>query len=131
MPGLCWAFSCAAQTVVLYPRAEQPVAELLRDVASVYGDAFTDQQLVPGDEWRAVVATKIRAARVVFVVWSCASIRSNELAAEWRMALASGARIVPVLTDAAPLPAELARLQWLDWRKALPSAASACAHIVQ
>jgi len=44
-------------------------------------------------------------------VWSESAASSAEVGAEWRQALAAGRRVVPVVTDSAPLPAELGQRQ--------------------
>jgi hypothetical protein len=39
-----------------------------------------------------------------------------EVGAEWRLALAAGVRLIPVLLDDTPLPDELGARQGIDWR---------------
>ena len=102
-----------ALTVILYARQDRAVVDCLARVAAIYGPVWTDAQIRPGDPWRRSVAQAIGAADVVLVVWSAAAASSAEVGAEWRQALAAGRRVVPVVTDAAPIPAELGHRQWV------------------
>jgi len=107
-----------ALTVILYARQDRPVVDCLARLAAIYGPVWTDAQIRPGDPWRSAVGSAIRRADVVLVVWSAAAASSAEVGAEWRQALAAGRRVVPVVTDAVALPAELGSRQW--------AAAAAC-----
>ena len=102
-----------ALTVILYARKDRPVVDCLARLAAIYGPVWTDAQIRPGDPWRRSVAQAIRRADVVLVVWSESAASSAEVGAEWRQALAAGRRVVPVVTDAAPIPAELGHRQWV------------------
>ena len=102
-----------ALTVILYARQDRAVVDCLARVAAIYGPVWTDAQIRPGDPWRRSVAQAIRRADVVLVVWSESAASSAEVGAEWRQALAAGRRVVPVVTDAAPIPAELGHRQWV------------------
>ena len=102
-----------ALTVILYARQDRPVVDCLARLAAIYGPVWTDAQIRPGDPWRRSVAQAIGAADVVLVVWSESAASSAEVGAEWRQALAAGRRVVPVVTDAAPIPAELGHRQWV------------------
>lgn len=110
------ASQASAQTVLLYSRADAARMEQLRQVAALYEPTLIDRDVPAGAPWRAVIATAIGQARVVIVIWSARAAASPEVAAEWRLAVASGARVVPVLTDDTPLPPELAARQAIDWR---------------
>ena len=102
-----------ALTVILYARQDRAVVDCLARVAAIYGPVWTDAQIRPGDPWRRSVAQAIRRADVVLVVWSESAASSAEVGAEWRQALAADRRVVPVVTDAAPIPAELGHRQWV------------------
>lgn len=102
-----------AMTVILYARQDRPVVDCLASVAAIYGPVWTDAHIRPGDPWRSAVGAAIRRADVVLVVWSAAAASSAEVGAEWRQALAAGRRVVPVVTDAGALPAELGSRQWV------------------
>lgn len=105
-----------AWTVLLYARADAGQAEravrLLRAVDAVWHD----RDLLPGEPWRAAVAAQICSADQVLVLWSARAAASIEVAAEWRLALACGRVLVPVLLDDAAMPAELGARQAVDWR---------------
>ena len=103
-----------ALTVILYARQDRPVVDCLARLAAIYGPVWTDAQIRPGDPWRHSVAQAIGAADVVLVVWSAAAASSAEVGSEWRQALSAGRRVVPVVTDAAPVPGELVALQWVQ-----------------
>ena len=103
-----------AQTVILYAHTDRQAVDRLRAFARIYGPVWTDADIPPGTPWRADVGRRVREARVVLLVWSAAAAASVEVSAEWRQAIAAGRRVVPVLLDAEPLPAELGRLQWVD-----------------
>lgn len=105
------AASVQAQTVILYAREDRPAVERLRPIAMIYDRVWTDADLRPGTPWRREVARRIRGARVVLLVWSRHAAGSVEVGAEWRQALAAGRRVVPVVVDGEPLPAELAGVQ--------------------
>ena len=103
-----------ALTVILYARQDRPVVDCLARLAAIYGPVWTDADIRPGDPWRAAVGGVIRRADVVLVVWSAAAASSTEVGAEWRQALAADRRVVPVVTDASPLPSDLASRQWVQ-----------------
>lgn len=103
-----------ALTVILYARQDRPVVDCLARLAAIYGPVWTDAQIRPGDTWRRSVSQAIGAADVVLVVWSAAAASSAEVGSEWRQALAVGRRVVPVVTDDAPVPGELGALQWVQ-----------------
>lgn len=110
------AGSAQAQTVILYARADAAAAERARGLASAYDEVLIDRQIPPGLPWRVVIAAAITQARTVLVLWSARSAQSAELGAEWRLAAAAGVRLVPVLLDDTPMPAELGARQAVDWR---------------
>ena len=105
-----------AQTVILYSQRDAREAQRIHRLAIMYSVVLRDVEIPPGEPWRATVAGWIRDAKTVLILWSANAAESDELAAEWRMALASPARVVPVLLDATPLPGELAGRQAVDWR---------------
>lgn len=106
----------SAQTVIVYSHADADAAQRVRQIARAYDVVLIDGDIQPGEPWRETVAEWILRARVILILWSARAAASAEVAPEWRMALASQARIVPVLLDSTPLPAELAARQAVDWR---------------
>ena len=103
-----------ALTVIIYARQDRPVVDCLARFAAIYGPVWTDAGIRPGDPWRTAVGEVIKRADVVLVVWSAAAASSVEVGAEWRQALAAGRRVVPVVTDEAPLPSDLGSRQWIQ-----------------
>jgi len=117
LAALVFAMSTAnAQTVILYSQRDAREAQRIHRIAVMYSIVLRDVEIPPGEPWRATVAGWIREAKTVLILWSANAAESDELAAEWRQALASPARVVPVLLDATPLPGELAGRQAVDWR---------------
>lgn len=110
------AAQAQAQTVILYSHVDRAQAERVRGLASAYDVVLVDAAIKPGDPWRQTVAGWIANARTIVILWSAAAAQSPEVAAEWRQALASGARVVPIMLDSTPLPGELAARQAVDWR---------------
>ena len=106
----------SALTVLIYARADAgQVERAVRLVRSV-DETWHDRDLVPGEPWRTVIAGRICTADRVLVLWSERAAASVEVAAEWRLALACGRVLVPVLLDSTPMPADLGARQAVDWR---------------
>lgn len=105
-----------ALTVILYARADTAGMQRARALARLYGPVWIDRDLHPGQAWRREIARRMCRADQVLVVWSQYAAGSAELATEWRGALACGRRVVPLLLDATPLPAELAARQAVEWQ---------------
>ena len=114
--ALLAALHCDAQTVVLYAHDDRASAMRIRDVVALHNETTLDRDIPAGVPWRQAMALAIVRARTVLVAWSRSAAASPEIGAEWRLAIATGARVVPVLLDDAPMPAELAARQWIDWR---------------
>ena len=106
----------SAQTVIVYSHADADAANRVRQIARAYDVVLMDGDITPGEPWRATVAEWIASARTIVILWSAAAAQSPEVGAEWRQALASGARVVPIMLDSTPLPGELAARQAVDWR---------------
>ena len=82
-------------------------AKLLRaGGATVFQDVVDIEY---GSDWQEALAKAIRQCERVLVFWSLAASTSEWVEREWRMALRAGKRIVPMLLDKTPLPAELSR----------------------
>ncbi|MCW5666527.1 MAG: toll/interleukin-1 receptor domain-containing protein [Piscinibacter sp.] len=105
-----------AQTVISYSRTDRAQAERLRQALQLCDEVFIDRDVQAGAEWRPEMAERIRSARRLVLLWSTRSASSMEVGAEWRMALAWGVPVVPVLLDDTPLPAALSDRQAIDWR---------------
>lgn len=105
-----------ALTVLLYARADAAEAERVRRLASAFDRVWIDRDLAPGTPWRPAIGRRICSADRVLVLWSAYAAASVEVGAEWRHAAACGRRLVPVMLDSTPMPAELAGRQAVDWR---------------
>lgn len=110
------ANSAQAQTVIVYARADAQQMERVRQLARAYDPVVIDRDVPAGLPWRVVLAQAILHAQTVLVVWSARSAASVEVGAEWRLAAAAGVRLVPLLLDDTPMPAELGARQAIDWR---------------
>ena len=105
-----------ALTVLIYARADHDHAERARRLLRVLEPVWIDRDLVPGTPWRAEIGRRICRADRVMVLWSAYAAASVEVGAEWRHAAACGRRLVPVMLDETPMPAELGARQAVDWR---------------
>lgn len=113
---LCGQADLLAQTTILYSREDADPAGRLQQVVALYDQVFMDRDMLPGVAWRQEIAGRIRSSKRVLVLWSTHAATSMELGAEWRLALAFGVPVVPVLLDDTPLPATLDEVQGIDWR---------------
>lgn len=107
----------AAQTVIIYSRVDQVHAQRAYGLAATFDAVVIDASLRPGEAWRPAIAEAIMRARVVLILWSTHAASSAEVGTEWRLALASRARVVPVLLDDTPLPGGLSERHGVDWRR--------------
>lgn len=105
-----------AQTYIIYSHLDASQALRLRRLAMAYDAVGIDTETRPGDAWRPTIAASILAARTVLVLWSANAAASHELAPEILIALASRARVVPVMLDNTPMPPDLAARHGVDWR---------------
>lgn len=105
-----------ALTVLLYARADAAEAERVRRLARAFDRVWIDRDLAPGTPWRPAIGRRICSADRVLVLWSAYAAASVEVGAEWRHAAACGRRLVPVMLDSTPMPAELGARQAVDWR---------------
>lgn len=110
------ALPTSAQTVLLYSRLDAEQLRRVRNLARVYDRVFFDGDLLPGEAWREEIASRICSARTVLLLWSAHAAASSEVGKEVALAVGCGVRVIPVLLDAAPLPAEIAHLQAADMR---------------
>lgn len=106
----------SAVTVLLYARADATQAERARRLLRVMEPVWIDRDLAPGTPWRPAIGRRICNADRVLVLWSAYAAASVEVGAEWRHAAACGRRLVPVMLDSTPMPAELGSRQAVDWR---------------
>ncbi len=108
-----------ADSLILYSRHDTEAMQRQRAELILAGETVhVDRDLEPGALWRVEIARLMcdGPVRTVWVLWSKNAEASLELAAEWRVALACAARVVPVLLDDTPMPAELGARHGLDRR---------------
>jgi hypothetical protein len=103
--------------------------------------AFIDfRDTPPGTPWQETHSDAIRHAAVLVLCWSKHAASSEYVAKEWRLALETRVKILPVVMDDTPLPEELSHIHaltgfrpliddlrwcsrfpvlgWLGWRRA-------------
>ena len=91
-----------------------PVVKLLRVNKSL---VFQDiDGIRPGKRWQAEIAKALAESHLVVVFWCDHASRSNEVSKEWQAAIEQEKDLLPLLLDTTPLPPELARFQWIDFR---------------
>src|ERR1043166_3304149 len=109
---------CAA--FISYSHEDAELVGTLFDLLMSVGSVFLDKaNLVPGDRWRMRVDDAISSSAVFLLFWCQHSAASKAVEKEYRLAVCAQKRIVPVLLDITPLPAELREFQWVDLSRAL------------
>lgn len=106
----------AADTVVIYSRADHDAARKVQAMAAVSGPVVIDRSVQPGAHWRQAMAGAICGASRVLLVWSRHAADSAEVRREVDTALVCRVAVVPVLLDSTPLPGIVADVQAVDWR---------------
>ncbi len=107
----------AAQTVILYSRADEAQAVRAERLLRLAGPTWRDRDLAPGLLWHPEIAARICRADRVLVLWSARAAASLYIADEIATAAQCGRPLVPLLLDDAPLAATLAPWQAIDWRR--------------
>jgi hypothetical protein len=74
--------------------------------------------LIPGRPWLEQIHRGLEEADVLLFVISPESVSSRSVEVEWRHFLEHKKRIILLIFQAVPLPAELAGLEWVDFRGA-------------
>ena len=103
---------------ISYSRAQTPFVDRLADQLEDNGyPLWLDyQSLVPARPWFQQIEVGIDGADVVLLVVSMESINSKNVAPEWRRAVERSKRILLLIFEAVPLPQELQRCEWVDFR---------------
>lgn len=103
---------------ISYSRAQTPFVDRLADQLEDNGySLWLDyQSLVPARPWFEQIEAGIDSADVVLLIVSRESIASKNVEPEWKRAIRRGKRVVLVIFDAVPLPAELQDCEWVDFR---------------
>lgn len=104
---------------VSYSRADrgmvEPVVALLRTAPT---DVFFDIDTIePGDDWPDTLDRSLKRASAFVVFWCEHSAASEWVDKEWKCAVLTNKKIIPILLDSTPLPDQLKKFQWIDFRK--------------
>ena len=80
---------------------------------------YWDGDFEPGEPWFEQLKTYIDAAPKLFVFWCAHSAESVQVRREFLYAFEQQKKVIPVLLDDTPLPAELAPIHGIDLRPAV------------
>src|SRR5262249_22111175 len=99
-----------------YARADAEfVLKLASDLRSAGISLWVDQlDIAPGERWDSAVENAMKAAPVLLVVLSPASVASHNVMDEAAFALESNKKVVPVLHPRCAIPFRIQRLQYVD-----------------
>ena len=103
-----------ADVFVSYSRADKDRVAQLVDALETQGlSVWWDPAITPGDEFDALIAAELDAARTVIAVWTPASVDSRWVKGEAREAADRGV-LVPVRFDNARLPIDVRAIHTTD-----------------
>lgn len=104
---------------ISYSRQEAPFANSLLDELEDRGlKVWLDyHSLIPARPWQEEINRGIAEADAVLLIISKRSMASNNVGGEWKEAVRLNKRIILVIFEAVPLPPELERCEWVDFRK--------------
>ena len=108
----------STRVFISYSRAQTPFVDRLADELEHEGYLLwlDYQSLVPARPWFQQIEAGIDGADVLLLVVSRESILSKNVQPEWKRALERGKRIVLLIFEAVPLPADLQGCEWVDFR---------------
>jgi len=93
----------------------EPVVALLRTAPT---DVFFDIDTIePGEVWSQRLERALKGASLFVIFWCEHSANSVWVRKEWVFAVDKKKKVIPVLLDSTPLPIELVRFQWIDFRR--------------
>lgn len=108
-----------ADVFISYAREDRPQADALaRSLQSMGFDVFWDNEIPPGRTWADFIEAKLKACKVMLVLWSSASVGSQWVREEARIGRDSG-KLIPVVMDGSQPPFGFGELQTAnlsDWR---------------
>jgi hypothetical protein len=103
-----------ADIVFTYAPADASRAHAIAEALKAYGvTAEWDRTLLPGERYDTVISKRLMDAKAVVVLWSTASIASNQIMDEASLARDQG-KLVPVRIDAVEAPMGFRQLQTAD-----------------
>ncbi len=107
-----------------YSRREVTFADSLSDHLETLGyEVWVDFKSIPlGDDWQSAIDAGIDKADTFLLVVSSTALESPFVRHEWESALSQQKRLLLLIFEAAPLPAELADREWIDFRKSFDAA---------
>jgi uncharacterized membrane protein YhaH (DUF805 family) len=93
-----------ADVFVSYAREDKARAEQVAGAVGALGfDVFWDSEVPPGQSWADYIESKLSQCKVMIVLWSATSTRSQWVREEARMARDRGV-LIPVMLDDSPPP---------------------------
>jgi uncharacterized membrane protein YhaH (DUF805 family) len=108
-----------ADVFISYAREDRAHAEqVARALAGLGLNCFWDTEIPPGQTWSDYIESKLDAARVVVVLWSQHSAKSQWVREEARMGR-DMAKLIPAIIDGSPSPLGFGEVQAADlttWR---------------
>ncbi len=105
--------------MISYSRRQTPFVDRLYEELQKngYSSIWLDyQSLVPAQPWYQQILAGITGAETLLLVVSKDSIESKNVEPEWRLALEHKKRIILLIFETHPLPAELQGCEWVDFR---------------
>ena len=112
-----------AQVFISYKHDDGDFALILKDRIEQAGfDAWIDDNVQAGEEWREMIDRAIRESMALIVILSPESVASEYVTYEWAYALGAGVPVVPVMLRQTSLHSRLDELHYLDFtnRRARP-----------
>lgn len=103
-----------ADVFLSYAREDRAMAErVARGLDAMGLDTFWDTEIPPGKTWADYIEGKLSACRVVIVLWSEHSTKSQWVREEARMGR-DHAKLIPAMIDGAPAPFGFGEVQAAD-----------------
>jgi hypothetical protein len=123
----------ATRLFISYSRAQTPFVDRLAGELEHQGySLWLDyQSLVPAKPWFEQIEAGIDGADVLLLVVSQESISSKNVEPEWQRGLKRGKRIMLLIFEAVPLPAELQSCEWVDVRTDYGQAIQRLSRLIQ
>lgn len=108
-----------ADVFLSYAREDEArAAQIARGLETMGLDVFWDNEIPPGQTWADYIEGKLAGCKVVIVLWSANSTKSQWVREEARMGR-DKAKLIPVMIDGSPAPFGFGEVQAADlssWR---------------
>ncbi len=92
-----------------------PVVEMLQSIEVV--TFFDKTSIKGGDDWDAAITNALRRVRHFLLFWCSHASQSRAVKREYTAAQRLRKRVIPVILDGTELPANLQRIEYLNFRK--------------